>query len=72
MEFSFDFILFFLSSALTKPSPSQIPGNIFSEFTMRKCNIHLIKSLGFFSTGLGFTCVSPVACDLNDQNQGIF
>lgn len=51
-------IFFFLSSALTSSSPRQIPGNIFSEFTMRKCNIHLIKSLGFCWMGLGFTCFS--------------
>lgn len=76
-DFSFPFTVEFssgnfLSSALTNPSPRQSPGNIFSELTLRKCNIHLIKSLDFFLTGLGFTCVCPVACASNDPNQGIF
>lgn len=38
-----------------KPSPRQMFSNIFSEWTMRRCNIHLIKSFVVcFYNGLGF------------------
>lgn len=49
-------IIFFSHSALTKISSSRwILSNIFSESTMRRCNIHLIKSLVVcFNNGLGF------------------